>query len=136
MAQDTHEATIGALYAKWVEATNAKDIDLWASFVAPEAIFLPPGHPLLEGKSDITSFYEGLFADELFALDCAQERVFVSEAEDLAWSAGRCAATFTGPDGDAAHDKSKWAKVWQRQPNGRWLCIMNSWSSTYPASGR
>ena len=125
-----HEFSIGETYARWVEATNARDIEQWGNFLAPEATFLPPDHPKLLTHEAIMAFYSDLFMDPLFHLDCEQESVVIAVAEDMAWSTGHCRATFSGADGKAAHDKSKWAKVWLRQPNGEWRCTMNSWSST------
>ena len=124
------ERAIGETYREWVEATNAGDLERWASFLAPGAVFLPPNSPALLDEKAIRSFYAGLFRDDRFALDCRQERVEVAEARDFAWSTGHCEATFTGPDGSEAHDRSKWAKVWKRRADGAWKCTLNSWSST------
>jgi len=130
--QEAHREAIDSAYREWVDATNAKDLDRWASFLAPEPLFLPPNHPALHGELAIRDFYERLFADDRFALNCRQERVEVAEAQDMAWSTGSCEATFTGPDGDADSSLSKWAKVWIRQPNGDWKCTLNSWSMNGP----
>lgn len=126
----SHEKEIAKAYREWVNATNAKDIERWASFLVPGALFLPPNSPALTTESAIRGFYLELFADERFSLDCRQERVEVAGSEDLAWSTGHCEATFTGSDGEESHDRSKWAKVWKRLPTGEWKCTLNSWSST------
>ena len=126
---ETHERAIAEAYRDWVEATNAKDIEKWASFLAPDAIFLPPNNPALNNEVKIREFYIRLFTDERFRLDCRQNHVEISQSEDLAWSMGYCSATFTGQNGEEAQDKSKWAKVWKRLPSGEWKCIVNSWSS-------
>jgi len=129
-----HEQHIHNAYQKWVKATNAKDIEQWASFLAPNAIFHPPNHPALNGNAEIKEYYLESFADERFSLVCNQDTVEVSEAEDFAWSKGSCEATFTGPDGKEARGKSKWVKVWERQSNGEWKCKINSWSSSIKIS--
>ena len=126
----SHEQVINKAYQDWVNATNAKDIELWSSFLAPDAIFHPPNHPALNGNKAIKEFYLELFADEYFSLECIQERVEVSETEDFAWSIGSCESTFTGPDGKEARGKSKWIKVWKRLSNGEWKCKISSWNST------
>ena len=131
----THGAdrnAIGEAYAAWAQATNAKDMTRWASFLAPEALFLPPNHVALQGGDAIRSFYADLFADRLFALTCRQHKVEVATSGDFAWSTGSCEATFTGHNGEAAHDRSKWVKVWKKQSNGEWRCLVNSWSSDLP----
>ena len=127
-----HERAIANAYTDWVETTNAKDLDAWASFLAPDAVFFPPNSPVLAERRAILEFYAALFADDQFLLSCRQEHVEVSEAQDFAWSYGHCEATFTGPDGQVVHGTSKWMKVWRRQPNGEWKCAANSWSSTTP----
>jgi uncharacterized protein (TIGR02246 family) len=125
-----HQKAIGEVYREWVAATNAKDLEHWASFLAPSAIFLPPNSPALSTEKAIKDFYAQSFTDSRFSLDCRQERVEVAKSEDLAWSTGHCEATFTAPDGKEGHGKSKWAKVWKRLSNGEWKCTLNSWSST------
>lgn len=134
-SQESHSEAIVDTYREWVDATNAKDLDRWATFVGPDALFLPPDHAALRGELAIRDFYESLFADDRFSLDCRQDQVTVAESQDIAWSTGSCEATFTGPDGNAVTDSSKWAKVWVRLPSGDWKCTLNSWSSNGP-SGR
>jgi len=133
--QELHRDAINDAYREWVDATNAKDLDRWATFLAPDPLFLPPDHDALRGEPAIRDFYELLFADNRFSLDCRQEQVTVAEAADMAWSTGSCEATFTGSDGDAARGSSKWAKVWRRLPNGDWKCALTSWSANGPSGG-
>ncbi|MEJ2237937.1 MAG: nuclear transport factor 2 family protein [Gemmatimonadales bacterium] len=133
--QEAHREAIDTAYRDWVDATNAKDLNRWVTFLAPEPLFLPPDHPALRGQQPIRAFYARLFADSRFSLDCRQEQTEVAEAQDMAWSTGSCEATFTGPDGKAARGSSKWAKVWIRLPNGEWRCALNSWSSNGPREG-
>jgi len=128
--EEVHRKAIERAYEEWVNATNAKDLERWASFLAPDAIFLPPNHPALRDEAAIRAFYSRLFADSRFSLKCRQEAVEVAESEDFAWSTGTCEATFTGPDGDTDQDLSKWVKVWKRLSGGEWKCKINSWSST------
>ena len=125
------EEVIRKAYNNWVKATNAKDIDQWASFLAPDAIFHPPNHQALLGNKDIIDYYLNLFSDRRFALKCIQDTIVISESLDFAWSTGRCEATFTGQDGKEDKDKSKWIKIWIRLPNGDWKCKTNSWSSIF-----
>jgi ketosteroid isomerase-like protein len=134
--QVAHHEAIDNAYWEWVDATNAKDLDRWATFLGPDPLFLPPDHVALRGESAIRDFYALLFADDRFALECRQEQVTVAEGQDMAWSTGSCEATFTGPDGDLATDSSKWAKVWIRLPSGDWKCTLNSWTSIGPNEGR
>lgn len=125
-----HEQAITTAYRDWVDAANAKDIKQWSTFLAPDALFLPPNRPALSSFKSITDFYTNLFTDEHLFLDCQQDTVEIARAEDMAWATGHCKITFTSSEGQVKKDKSKWVKVWKRQPNGEWKCRINSWSST------
>jgi ketosteroid isomerase-like protein len=124
----TDEAIIESTYDAWVIATNAKDIDLWSSYLAPNAVFIPPGVPSLETRETILDFYRNAFADPNFALDCRQFSVDVAQSRDMAWARGHCRVTFTDPSDQKAHGTSRWFKVWLKQPDGSWKCGVNTWN--------
>jgi ketosteroid isomerase-like protein len=125
----THEAAILSAYNRWVETTNAKDIDRWSMFLAPEAVFFPSEGPALDSNEAIVSYYITLFADPNFTLDCAQLFVEVFESNDVAWARGTCKVTFSLPDGSIGRGSSKWAKIWVRLGSGEWKCRLNAWNS-------
>lgn len=116
-------------YVEWVASTNARDIDRWATFVAPGAVFLPPDTGPLESMESIVAFYAKLFEDPKFSLDCSQGHVEIADSGEIAWSRGTCEITFSLPDGTAGHGSSKWVKVWVRSEDGQWRCRLNTWNS-------
>ena len=73
--QEVHREAIDNAYRHWVDVTNAKDLDRWATFLAPDPLFLPPNHPALRGEQAIRDFCARSFADDRFSLNCRQERV-------------------------------------------------------------
>jgi len=115
-------------YIGWVETTNAKDVVQWSTFLAPGAVFFPPGVPALVSREAIVDYYIELFEDPHFTLDCTQTFVEVADSNDLAWSRGTCNATFSLPDGNIGRGSSKWAKIWVRSENGKWKCQLNTWN--------
>ena len=119
---------INNAYNEWVKSVDAKDIEWWSSFLAPNAVFLPPDGPPLETIDAIKSRYEGLFQDPNFGLECMQIFVDVAESRDIAWSRGTCNAAFSTPDGNVGRASSKWTKVWVRLDNGSWKCRLNTWN--------
>lgn len=126
-AADSDELLIHNTYIAWVEATNDKDIERWSAFLADEPYFAPADSLPLANAGAVIQYYERSFADPHFSLDCEQEHVEVSESGKMAWSRGRCNATFTGTDGGKASGASRWLKVWIKQSNGSWRCRVNSW---------
>lgn len=124
----TDEETIRQHYIEWSQATNDKDIEAWAVFLAPNPIFVPPGEPALTTREAVLEFYRKSFQDPAFALDCEQTEIHVAGSNDMAWSRGYCDATFTAPGGEIAHGTSRWFKVWLKQESGVWRCRVNTWN--------
>ena len=130
LAAETDEQSIHETYKAWVEATNEKDIEKWSTFLAASPYFHPADSSPLESTDKIISYYARSFADPGFSLDCEQEHVDVSASGEMAWSRGKCKATFTGPDDNEASGTSRWLKVWIRQSDGSWRCRVNTWRNT------
>lgn len=126
---DPDRQAIEAAYAAWARAADAKDLDTWMTFLAADALFLPPDSPALRTRESIREFYSRLFADPLFSIRCTAETVDVSASRDMAWETGTCEATFSGSNGGASRASTKWLKVWRKQPDGQWRCAVNSWNS-------
>jgi uncharacterized protein (TIGR02246 family) len=125
-ADDAHAIT--EAYDEWVRAVNAKDIEWWSSFLAPNAVFLPLDSPPLETIDAIRAFYIAQFKDPEFGLECTQTLVEVSQSRDMAWTRGTCNGTFSTPSGDVGSRSGKWAKVWVRLDDGTWKCRLNMWN--------
>lgn len=127
-AGQTEEQAIHDAYAAWVQAANEKDIAKWSRFLADDPYFVPAASPPLTSTKAVLDFYETLFFDRWFSLDCEQEHVEVSESADMAWARGTCLATFTGPDGSKGSSTSRWFKVWIRHSDGSWRGRVNIWN--------
>jgi len=121
-------------YNAWVAVTNTKDIESWASYLAPGARFLPPDSGALTTNEEIRQYYVNTFADPNFTIACQQLTVEVAPSGDMAWATGTCKVTFSGADGEVAGAASKWAKVWAKQPAGIWKCKLNIWNADPAAS--
>ena len=133
LSADTDSERINQTYDAWVEAANAKDIELWSTFLASGAVFLPPEHKALESSDEITDFYLSLFTDDQFSLDCEQTSVTVAQSGELAWALGWCIASFSSPDGQAViYRSSDWVKVWIKNRDGAWKCRLNTWNFGRP----
>jgi ketosteroid isomerase-like protein len=116
-------------YDEWVQVLNRKDIDLWSSYLAPNAVFAPPDNPPLETNKDIIDYYLALFRNPLFIkLECSQEFIDVADSRDIAWSRGTCNAFFTTDSGTVGNRTSKWTKIWVRLEDGSWKCRLNIWN--------
>ena len=95
-----------------VEAFNAGDFDLAASFYAPDALFYPRAVGVLEGREAIRGFFEdwhGMYEEFTFALEEFRDlgngvalsvvRQGGRLADSAAWIHDRFALVFTWADG-------------------------------------
>jgi uncharacterized protein (TIGR02246 family) len=128
-ASESDASIIEQNYNAWVQVTNARDLELWSSYLAPDASFMPPDAALLDTRDAILDYYRKAFADPHFSLDCQQLSVDVAQSRDMAWASGECKATFTGMDGEKASGTSRWFKVWLKQADGSWKCRVNTWDN-------
>ena len=131
-ARADDEAAIRAAYDAWVVAADGKDIDSWVTFLGPDAVFLPPDAGEQTTYEEIRDSYVRTFEDPNWSIACAHTEVEIAEAGDMAWSRGNCDFTISGPDGEPVQNRSKWNKVWVKQPDGSWKNRLNAWSSTRP----
>ena len=83
-AQSDDEMAIEAAYNDWATAANAKDIERWSAFLAPEALFLPPNRGALNTHESIRQYYLESFADPNFTLHCRQRSVEIAASGDIA----------------------------------------------------
>jgi uncharacterized protein (TIGR02246 family) len=128
-ASESDASIIEQNYNAWVQVTNARNLELWSSYLAPDASFMPPDAALLDTRDAILDYYRKAFADPHFSLDCQQLSVDVAQSRDMAWASGECKATFTGMDGEKASGTSRWFKVWLKQADGSWKCRVNTWDN-------
>ena len=124
----TEEKAIETTYNEWSKATDAKDIEQWSSFLAPDPFFLPPGNPPLRTREAVLDYYRKAFADPNFSLDCQHQSAEIADSGNMAWAQGVCHATFTDADGKMASGDSRWMKVWIKQDDGSWKCRVNTWN--------
>ena len=129
-APESDATLIEQTYNAWLQVTNARDLELWSSYLAPGASFMPPDAPLLDTRDAILDYYRKAFADPHFSLDCEQLTVDVADSGDMAWASGMCRATFADTSGRMASGTSRWFKVWLKQADGSWKCRVNTWDNT------
>jgi uncharacterized protein (TIGR02246 family) len=92
---------VAATRNQHVAAVNAADAETATTLFAPNAIFLPPGQPALEGTTAIRAWFTHTFTDfrvQGFSLEPGA----VEDRGDVAVEHGSWNATFTPRDGSSA----------------------------------
>jgi len=109
-------------------AFNAGDIDKLVSLFTDDAVRIPPNEPALIGKEAI----RGMFQQQLDQFTVQNEGVIVDlkVSGDLAFFRGSWTSINTPKDGGKPLKyNGSYVSVIQKQPDGSWKTICNSWSN-------
>jgi ketosteroid isomerase-like protein len=121
--------------AEWAEAASTgKDVERILSFWGDDALVLPPGQPLVEGKEAIRAFVAQSLKIPGFKIHWVSEKISFSPDGQLAYMRGTNETTLTGPDGKLMTVRGRGITVWRRDPDGQWRCIIDIWNEPPPST--
>jgi uncharacterized protein (TIGR02246 family) len=103
--------------AGFLSAMAARDANRLAAFFTDDAVLHVANMPAVSGAEAIRSFYGNVFRF-MTSTTATVERYRVSAAGDLAYTLGRVANTFAGPDGPSEY-QGKFFIAWERR-DGEW----------------
>lgn len=123
--------TVKTFEAEWTKVVQSKDLDKALSHAADDAITLYPGATILHGKPAIENYLAPMYADSNFALvDYQNMRSEASKGGDLVFTAGAQSVTVTDPKTKKpVTDKGKYLTVCQKQADGSWKVIADTFNS-------
>jgi ketosteroid isomerase-like protein len=108
-------------------ASEGKDIDKIVSYWADDAIVIPSGQPIAEGKAAIRAFVVASLAVPGFKIHWTSEKPVFSPDGRLAYMRGTNEVTFTGENGPVTmHARA--LTVWRHDSDGQWRCVADTWN--------
>ena len=117
------EAALASTAASWEKAYNDKDAEAVAALYTEDAQLLPPGAPVINGRSAIRDYWAGDIAASGMSLAIAADATGVGG--DWAYRSGSWRAL--GADGSTAAT-GKYIEVWRRTPDG-WQLHRDIWNA-------
>ena len=112
---------------EWSAAFNAGNIDKLVSLFTDDAVRIPPNKPVQIGKEAIRGWIQWLF-DQVI-MEHESELVDVKVSSDLAFFRCTWAKISTPKDkGESRKHNGNYVSIVQKQPDGSWKIICNSWS--------
>jgi uncharacterized protein (TIGR02246 family) len=127
--RDEVESMIRATGDQWAKHWNARDLEKLVAAYADDAVYLPPHHPAVHGRSAIREYLKTPLAHGVTNLHF--DVTYIKHAGELAYDVGRY--TMTVPqDGGSRTDEGKYLTVWRREGKGDWKIVADSWSSDLP----
>ena len=112
---------IRQVFAGFVAAKLARDVERELSFVTDDAVYTPPGLPDVAGKAALRAWWTSReAADSLEVFELAPGEIVV--AGDLAYSRGTSTSRFRDRrTGQISNQLVRHLDILRRQPDGRWL---------------
>lgn len=127
---DADRAALQAATDHAVEMANAgaEWIAYAEHYYAPDATFLPPNGPPVQGTQDIAAFHAMLppMSDVEF------RPVEVGGAGDVAYVYGTYAMTLSPEGAEPFQDRGKYIEIWKRQSEGGWKVSLDIFNSDLP----
>ena len=100
----------------WSE--SVKDLDKFASFVASDATFYPPGMPVVKGQAAVREAFKQMSSAPGFDLQWSASKAEVGAGGDVGYTTGTYQAAQAG-----ASEQGKYVTVWKKQPDGQWKVV-------------
>jgi uncharacterized protein (TIGR02246 family) len=107
----------------WGETFAARDLDAMMELFAPEAIWVSGDGDVVEGHDGLRGVFSDFMAIE--GAEFKQDDPSVFEAGDTALLCADWTVAGNGPDGPVSF-AGRTADVLRRQPDGRWLYVIDS----------
>ena len=121
------EAALRKMTQDWMQACNTRQLDDLLEFYSPDATVLRPNVPPVRGAAAIREFFFGALEAGLGEVEMAPLRVELFG--DFAFEAGRCKMLVPVVMGKRREERGKYLIIFNRQANGEWKAVADSWSS-------
>lgn len=114
------EQAIRDLIGRWIEATRQGDVEAVLALMAPDAVFLTPGAPPMQGKEAFANSMRGALGDNTFEAVSEIDEVTVSG--DMAYSRTRLTVTITSKHGKLPLQRTGHTlSILRKGADGKWL---------------
>jgi ketosteroid isomerase-like protein len=125
------EAALRDTDAQWAKTAASKDVDATTAFYADGAVLLPPNARATTDKQAIRGIWADLLAPGT-TLSWQANKIEVARSGDLGYVTGVYQASLTDAQGKPVSDQGKFLEVWKKQPDGKWKCVVDTYSSDLP----
>ena len=113
------ESEINQLWTSFNSSWNKMDAKACADFYSDDAVNIPPGSTIKNGKQEIEAFYSGLFAANLSA-DYRHEVISIVGAGNIAIEQGQFKVDWTRKDSTTWTFNARTLTHWEKDEQGEW----------------
>jgi ketosteroid isomerase-like protein len=127
------ETALRKVTQDWALACNIKQLDDLVELYLPDATVLRPNVPAVRGTAAIREFFFGLLDAGMSEVEMDPLRVELFG--DFGYEAGRCKSLVPSAAGKRREERGKYLVLLNRQANGEWKILADSWSSDLSLAG-
>lgn len=120
---------LGQMNRDFAAALNAKDAKAAAALYTEDAVVIPPGEQVVQGREAIEKYWRDAI-ESGGVRDVSVETTDALSSGSLGYEIGSYVLTVNGPDGDAVIEKGRYIELLRRQPDGRWLSTHGIWNAS------
>jgi ketosteroid isomerase-like protein len=117
----------------WALACNTKQLDDLVSLYVPDATVLRPNVPMVRGAAAIREFFFGLLDAGMSEVEMDPQRAEL--LGDYGYETGRFKSLVPSAVGKRREERGKYMVLLNRQANGEWKIVADSWSSDLSLGG-
>lgn len=132
---ELEQARLMQLSRDWSAIVNSGDMEAIIAYWDDDALMLPPGSPIIEGKNEIRAYVESAASMPGFRITWEPERAFVSESGDMAYMIERNEITFRDDMDRPVTTRGKVVTVWRKNAAGEWKNVVDIWNAA-PVDGQ
>ncbi len=115
--------------AEWANLASAgKDVDRIVSYWSDDAVVIPQGQPIVEGKAAIRAFVTSSLQIPGFKIHWVSEGATFSPDGKLAYMRGTNTMTVPGANGALITLAGRGVTIWRLEPDGQWRCVVDIWN--------
>ena len=120
---------LGQMNRDFAAALNAKDAAAAAGLYTEDAVLIPPGEPVVRGRSAIEEYWRN--ALELGGVrEVSVETMDALSSGALGYETGSFVLTADGPDGEPVIDRGRYIELLRLEPDGTWRSTHGIWNAS------
>lgn len=115
--------------AAWSAAAySGQDQEAILSYWADDAVVVPSGQPVVQGKPEIRAFVAGALKTPGFKIRWTSAPPTFSSDGTMAYMQSATETTVTGPNGAPLVMHSRAITVWRKGADRQWQCVVDIWN--------
>jgi uncharacterized protein (TIGR02246 family) len=120
---------LGQMNRDFAAALNAKSAKAAAALYTEDAVLIPPGEPVVQGRAAIEEYWRA--AIEFGGIrDVSVETMHAQSSGSLGYETGRFVLTVDGTDGEPLVETGRYVELLRREPDGTWRSTHGIWNAS------